>query len=266
MGKVTINQITIYKPNHTVRLQDTVVITLAAKQSNFTPADVPFDVIDEQQDFLIINKPAGLLVHHADTKPDELSLVNGLLHRYPDMQALESLQRPGIVHRIDKNTSGLLLIARKQQAQAALAALFKERKIHKVYRAVVQGHPAPAGKIDLPIGRHPIDRHKMATFGIETRSALSYYKVIESFGDASLLEINIIPGRTHQVRVHCASMGHGLLGDSTYGVSSPLIARQALHAWHMSFSYAGKDFSYTAPLPDDLEELLAKLRSTPIEK
>ena len=260
-GCVTLNGTRVTKVSSTIRLNDSVTITFKSKQCNFDPADVAFDVIDEQPDFLVINKPAGLLVHHTATKPEEVTLINGLLFRYPEMKDLDSMDRPGIVHRIDKNTSGILIIARNQQAQQHFSQMFHDRQIHKTYLAVVRGTPANQGTIDLPIGRHPIDRHKMATFGVETRQALTHYKVIEQFKTAAILEVNIITGRTHQVRVHCASMGHGLLGDDTYGITSPLINRHALHAWKVSFNYLGKDFSYQAPLPDDLTQLIDALKS-----
>lgn len=260
-GHVLINNAPMLKSNYSVKATDIITLTLKNKEWNLAPAPVPFGIIDEQEDFLVINKPAGLLVHHAASSPEEITLVNGLLHAYPDMQNTDSTQRPGIVHRIDKNTSGLLLVARNLEAQNTIAAMFKARQIEKTYLAVVDGVTPPSGKIDLPIGRHPTERHKMSTIGIESRSALSYFKVQEQFPAATLLEVRIVTGRTHQIRVHCAALGHGLLGDATYGVKSPLIDRQALHAWQMKFEYKGKAFSYQAPLPADIEKLLTALRT-----
>ena len=259
-GLVIVNGATVAKNNHTLRLNDEVMVTLQTKPCNVDPAPVNFTVIDEQQDFIIVNKPAGLLVHHAATAPHETTLVNGLLFKYPEMQELEGDERPGIVHRIDKNTSGLLIVARTLQAQHAFADMFKQRQIKKTYLAVVNGSPAADnGSISLPIGRHPTERHKMATFGIDTRPALSHYTVIARNNGASLLEVSIVTGRTHQIRVHCASIGHGLLGDDTYGVTSPFITRQALHAWKMGFIYGGIEYTYEAPLPQDLNLLLQQL-------
>jgi 23S rRNA pseudouridine1911/1915/1917 synthase len=248
------------KSNYCVKPADIISITFKNREWNLDPTPVAFEVIDEQEDFLIINKPAGLLVHHATSSPGEITLVNGLLHSYPDMHNTESAQRPGIVHRIDKHTSGLLLVARNLQAQAALSAMFKDRKIEKTYLAVASGITPATGRIDLPIGRHPTERHKMSTIGIESRNALSFFTAKEFFKEATLLEVRIVTGRTHQIRVHCAAIGHGLLGDSTYGQSSPLIERQALHAWQMKFEYKEKSFSYQAPLPEDITRLLTALR------
>jgi 23S rRNA pseudouridine1911/1915/1917 synthase len=180
------------------------------------------------------------------------------------MQDLEGSERPGIVHRIDKNTSGLLLVARNLQAHNLLSALFKERKIQKTYLAVVNGVPPASGRIDLPVGRHPTERHKMSTKGIEARPALTFFTVEQQLNDASLLAVRIVTGRTHQVRVHCAAIGHGLLGDDVYGVKSPFIDRQALHAWQIQFSYKGQDFSFQAPLPDDMQDLLTALAGTKV--
>lgn len=261
-GFVLVNDLPLAKNNYRIKLNDTVSATLRTKLCNTAPAHVDFEVIDEQPDFLVINKPAGLLVHHTATNPEEITLVNGLLHRFPDMQKIEGNERPGIIHRIDKNTSGVLLVARNLQAHNAFTALFKERKIEKTYLAVVTGNPPASGRIDLAVGRHPTERHKMSTIGIESRSALSFYKVQEQFSTASLLEVRIVTGRTHQVRVHCAAIGHGLLGDEVYGVKHPLIARQALHAWRVTFSYQGKEFNYEAPVPSDMQRLLQALTGT----
>ncbi len=261
-GFVLINELPLTKSNYRLKLNDRVHATLRTKLCNTAPAHVEFEVIDEQPDFLVINKPAGLLVHHTATNPEEITLVNGLLHRFPDMQKIEGNERPGIIHRIDKNTSGLLLVARNAQAHNTFTALFQERKIKKTYLAVVAGNPSADGRIDLAVGRHPTERHKMSTIGIESREALTFYKVQQQFSTASLLEVRIVTGRTHQVRVHCAAIGHGLLGDEVYGVKHPLIARQALHAWRVAFTFQGKEFSYEAPLPDDMQGLLRGLAAT----
>ncbi|NDD54752.1 RluA family pseudouridine synthase [bacterium] len=260
-GHVQVNEKALQKSNYTIKLADTVIVTLKTKEWNFAPTPVDFTVVDEQPDFVVINKPAGLLVHHTATDPEAVTLINGLLHRYPEMHGFDSPERPGIVHRIDKNTSGLLLVARTLQAQHAFAALFKERAIEKTYLAVVDGVTPTAGRIDFPIGRHSTERHKMSVVGLESRPALSLYTRQEAFAKASLLAVRIVTGRTHQIRVHCAAIGHGLLGDEIYGIATPLIGRQALHAWQMAFTYQGKRFTYEAPLPDDMGRLLEDLRS-----
>lgn len=260
-GCVAINGKPMTKSSYTIKESDSITVTFIKKQLNLAPEAVEFEVLDAQEDFLIVNKPAGLLVHHTATMPDTASLINGLLHRYPEFTAFDTPERPGIVHRIDKNTSGLLIIARNPIAQATLSAMFKNRHISKSYLAVVNKNPELSGTIDLPIGRNPVHRHMMATFGIEARSALTHYRVLQHFQGASLIQADIITGRTHQIRVHCASMGHGLLGDDVYGETSKLIARQALHAWKMAFTYNGKEYSYTCPLPEDFKKLLQELVS-----
>lgn len=217
---------------------------------------VDFGIVDQQPDFFVINKPAGLVVHPTQSALEEVTLVNGLLHRFAEFQGFEDKERPGIVHRLDKNTSGLMLIARNQKAQIELASMFKNRQIHKTYLALVSNHPPQKGTVDLPIGRHPHERHKMSTFGIEARPALTHYNVLKYYNDSTLIAANIVTGRTHQIRVHCAAIGHGLIGDATYGVSSKLIDRQALHAWKISFEYKGKLHEYTQPVPDDFKNAL----------
>jgi 23S rRNA pseudouridine1911/1915/1917 synthase len=261
-GCVTINNRPALKSNYCLKPLDTVTVTLKSKQSNFQPAPVAFEVLDENEDFVIINKPAGLLVHHAPATPDELTLVNGLLYRYGLIDGFEDKTRPGIVHRIDKHTSGLLVVARTPKAHFELAKLFQDRHINKTYLALVTGHPADQGTINTPIGRHPTERHKMATKGIELKPALTHFVTTERFENYSLVHANIITGRTHQIRVHFASIGHPLLGDAIYGKQSPDFDRQALHAWHMSFTYRGKDFTYECPLPEDFNNILEKLRKT----
>ena len=260
-GHVLVNN-TASKSNYSIKKADQINVIFTIKQYNLAPQPVVFDVIDEQDDFIVINKPAGLLVHQATTASDEVSLVNGLLHRYQDLQKFDDAQRPGIVHRLDKNTSGLIIVARNQQAHQELCKLFKYRKISKTYLAVVDQIPPLTGKIDLPIGRHPIERHKMGTFGIDTKPALTHYKTLAQYADSALLAATIVTGRTHQIRVHFASQGHGLLGDATYGVASPLIKRQALHAWKMSFEYKEKQYSYICPVPADIRELLRQLSAS----
>ncbi len=254
-GLVTINESVVNKSNHRVRAGSQVGVLFKTKEYNLAPTAVDFEVIDEQPDFLIINKPAGLLVHHAASTPDEVSLVNGLLHRYPDMQGIDTTNRPGIVHRLDKHTTGLIIVARNHEAQIALSNAFKERQMHKTYLAIVTGTPLATGSIALPIGRHPRERQKMATFGIDVRPALTHYTVLEQYKEHAIVSVRLITGRTHQIRVHFAALGHSLVGDSVYGRASDLIARQALHAWQLSFTFKGQSFSYTAPLPDDLQAL-----------
>jgi len=254
-GAVTVNA-QVPKNNYHIKLGDVIHITFMVKEYNLAPAPVDFDIIDQHPDFLIINKPAGLAVHPAANNPEEITLINGLIHRFKELAVLDDNQRPGIVHRIDKDTSGLLVIARNQQAQIELSAMFKDRKIHKKYLALVHKHPVKQGTIELPIGRHRCQRHKMTTFGIEARPAFTSYNVLNYYDEYTLLETTITTGRTHQIRVHCASMGNPIVGDEMYGSPSKMIGRQALHAWHIAFEYKGKPYSYTCPVPADFKEIL----------
>ncbi len=260
-GAVHINNQPATKPSRPVITGETVAIIIPPPPlSPLTPHPVSFEVVAEEPDFLIINKPAGLTVHHAASSPDEITLVHGLLDRYPEFSQFESNERPGIVHRLDKNTSGLLLVARNPQALTALAQLFKDRLLEKKYHAFVAGWPPRQGTIDLPIGRDPIHRHKMSTHGIPSRHATTHYTTLNYYQhNVSLLELTIITGRTHQIRVHCAHEHFPILGDTTYGSDSLLINRQALHAYSLRFCYKNKEYAYTAPYPADLVRLQEKL-------
>ena len=262
-GIVSLNGKTAKKPSTSVKRGDTISFYYPPPPAyKATPRKIDFQVIDEQPDFLIINKPAGLLVHAASTSSQEVTLVDGLLHLFSELKDFDNKQRPGIIHRLDKDTSGLMIIARTISAQFELSKLFKQRSISKSYLAVVQGKPAHEGKIDLPIGRHPKHRHKMVHYGIASRDATTFYKVLKYYEKTALISAQIITGRTHQVRVHCAAIGHKMLGDLTYGVSTPHINRQALHAWKLSFEHKGKRYSYTCPVPKDFSHLLKTLHQS----
>jgi 23S rRNA pseudouridine1911/1915/1917 synthase len=255
--QIYVNERSISKNSHLLKSADVIKICfMPMHEFKITPQKVDFEILDQQEDFLIINKPAGLVVHQGASKFGQPSLVHGLLYHFQEFQQFDDKERPGIVHRLDKDTSGILLIARNPQAQIYFSNLFKNRDIRKTYLALVKGHPNPEGTIALPIGRHPAKRHMMSTNGICSRQALTFYQVKTYFDNQALLEVKPITGRTHQIRVHLAAQGHGILGDQTYGVISPLIRRQALHAWQISFEFKGKQYNYTAPLPADFEALL----------
>jgi 23S rRNA pseudouridine1911/1915/1917 synthase len=263
-GLVRVNDRPVLKSSYPLKQTDTITLTFPPpKDYNLTPTQVAFDIVDVQPDFIVVNKPAGLVVHSSESNKDEISLVNGLLFYFQDLKNLVDVanpQRPGIVHRLDRNTSGLLLVARHQEAQIRLATMFRDRQIHKTYLAVVHGHPDKTGTINLPIGRSPTARHKMTSGGIVSRTALTHFKVLAYYPTTSLLALTIVTGRTHQIRVHCTAIGHPVVGDTTYGTASHDIARQALHAWHLSFTYQDKEYSYTQPLPKDIKQLIQKLR------
>ena len=214
----------------------------------------------EDPDFYIIEKPAGLMVHRPSTSSVELTLIDWLVHQVPEIINIGHPERPGIVHRLDKNTTGLLIVPRTSRAHMLFSDLFKNRDIKKTYLAVVRGHPEKEGTIELPIGRDPITRNKMTVNGIEAREAVTRYKVLTYFENAALVEIYPVTGRTHQIRVHFKAIGHPLLGDQLYGTRSPLIKRHALHATQLTFDFKGKPYTFTSTPPQDFELLLSKLK------
>jgi len=247
----------IAKKSHKIHNLDLIEVSIPEeKPIDLEPQKVDFEIIDIQKDFLIINKPAGLLVHYAPNNVTEKSLVNGLLYQFKELNDFEDKERPGIIHRLDKDTSGLLIVARNIPAQIKLSQMFRDKKITKKYLVLVKGHPEKSGKIDFDIGRHPIKRHMMSHLGISPRKALTYYKVLAYYKDCSLVEAIIVTGRTHQIRVHFAAIGHGVIGDSVYGVQSKHMNRQALHSWKVSFEFNGQQYSYQKPVPKDFQNLL----------
>lgn len=261
-GIVTVNTKPVSKSSTLLKIGDSVQFYFpTAPDLRATPQPVDFEIIDEQHDFIVINKPAGLLVHMAHTASTEKTLVDGLLFHFKELKTFDESVRPGIVHRLDKDTSGLMLIARNTPGHIELARMFKEHLVEKTYLAVVNKKVQTSGRIDLPIGRHPSEGHKMSHLGFARKPATTFYKPIKWYKNSTLLSVRIITGRTHQIRVHCAAIGHGLLGDAIYGFNTPLINRQALHSWKLSFEYKGQKFTYHAPVPRDFKELLMALNN-----
>ncbi|MGQ0801576.1 MAG: 23S rRNA pseudouridine(1911/1915/1917) synthase RluD [Pseudomarimonas sp.] len=236
---------------------------------------ISLDVLYEDADLLILNKPVGLVVHPGAGNPTG-TLVNALLHLDP---TLASLPRAGIVHRLDKDTSGCLLVARTVRAHTALVAMLSERLIHRQYEAVVQGEPVAGGRVDAPIGRHPVDRLRMAVTE-EGRPAATQFRVRERFRGFTSLQVNLESGRTHQIRVHMAHLRLNLLGDQLYGASLRLprgasadvieklrgFRRQALHAEKLQFThpFSGDMVEANAPRPADLQDVLVALRAASV--
>jgi 23S rRNA pseudouridine1911/1915/1917 synthase len=241
--------------------QVTMEIPPPTPPEHIAPESIPLKVIYEDQDLLVVDKPAGMTVHPAPGNREH-TLVNALLGRLPTLQAGET-SRPGIVHRLDKDTSGLILVAKSNLAHQRLAAQFKERAVSKVYLALVGGHLTPReGTIEASIGRHPRDRKRMAV--VESgRAARSEYHVLEYPGKYTLLEVRPRTGRTHQIRVHLAAIGFPVVGDSAYGGKSDLIGRQFLHASRLGFRLPStsewKEFE--SPLPPDLQDVLGRIGS-----
>jgi 23S rRNA pseudouridine1911/1915/1917 synthase len=235
------------------------------------PEDLPLEILYEDDELVAIDKPAGMVVHPAPGAWRG-TVVNALLHRRLVAQDL-SEGRPGIVHRLDKETSGVLLVARTQHAQRALASAFHDRRVEKVYLAIVLRVPrAPAGSVEWGIGRHPHERKRMSIRSRSPRSARTRYTLLESFGTLSLLRLEPETGRTHQIRVHLAAMGHPVLADPLYGARKgralPIrgpgqdFPRQALHAAEIRFPHpsTGAIVRVEAPLPHDMRSLLEDLR------
>ena len=225
--------------------------------------DLPLRILYEDQDVIVIDKAAGMVVH-AGAGHTKGTLVNALLHHFGSLSSLNGELRPGIVHRLDRDTSGVLVVARNNAAHQALAQQFQSRQVEKAYLALVHGHPRPAqGRITSPITRDPIRRTRMTTHLGTGRSALTDYRVIEEFKNMSLLEVRIGTGRTHQIRVHLASLGHPVFSDRLYGAPAALgFSRFFLHAFRLSFRSpsSGQPITIESPLPPELSRYLDALR------
>jgi 23S rRNA pseudouridine1911/1915/1917 synthase len=239
---------------------------------------LPLDILYEDPHLLVVNKAAGLVVHPAAGHASG-TLVHGILYHCPDLEGIGAEKRPGIVHRLDKDTSGIMVVAKNARAHDDLSRQFKARSIEKHYLALVVGSPkADNGRIDLPIGRHPVERKKMSARSRRGREALTLWQVRERFIGATLIDVELKTGRTHQIRVHCQAMGFPILGDPIYGrkgaakqitAGNPAwqavfqsAARQMLHAHRLGFKHPADDrpLSFEAPLPADMADLLEKLR------
>lgn len=227
--------------------------------------DIPLDIIYEDSDLLIVNKPAGMVVHPA---PGNYSgtLVNALMYHCGDnLSSINGVIRPGIVHRIDKNTSGLLMVAKTDKAHSELSHQLAEHSITRRYRAIVYNNiKEDEGTVDRPIGRDPKNRLRNAVTDINSKNAVTHYKVLERFGKFTFVEARLETGRTHQIRVHMAYMKHPLLGDDLYGPAGNKLGvkRQMLHAGILGFVHpsTGEYMEFESPLPDDFTGVLEKLR------
>ncbi len=244
--------------------------------SALLPEPLDFQVLFEDASIIVVNKPAGMVVHPAPGHGSG-TMVHGLLHRFPDMEGIGGEMRPGIVHRLDKDTSGALVVAKNQAAHMQLSAQFKSRNIDKHYLGIVYGtFDRQQGVIDLPIGRHPSERKKMSVMTRRPRNAETRWRIREAFCDITLLDLKILTGRTHQIRVHCAAIQHPLVGDPVYGprkgrrpVKSKVVedilepvARQMLHAFRIELDHpvSGERLRFEAPIPEDMAALIHGLR------
>jgi 23S rRNA pseudouridine1911/1915/1917 synthase len=256
-GHIRLNDMVV-KPGHPVKSGDMVSITLPQEEITAPlPQSIPLEIVYEDKDIVVINKSAGLTVHPAPGHREN-TLVNAILAKYPDMASFNGSERPGIVHRLDKDTSGLMVIARNKKAQDDLIKQFKRHEVNKGYITLVKGKLEPEhGVIDAPIGRHPVHRQRMAVVK-GGRDAKTDYKVIKYIGSYTLLEVILQTGRTHQIRVHLAAIGFPVVGDNVYGVKSPYLKRQFLHAYKLGFNLPsnGDYREFNAELPDDLQSAL----------
>jgi 23S rRNA pseudouridine1911/1915/1917 synthase len=236
-----------------------------AEPSQLVPEAIPLDIIFENDDLMVVNKPAGMVVHPAAGHGSG-TLVHAALAHAPKMEGIGGEKRPGVVHRLDKDTSGIILLAKNDQAHRWLQEQFRLRKTVKTYIALVDGKPpTPTGRIEAPVGRDSIHRQLMAVTGIKKgREAVSEYRILESFREHTLLEVHPLTGRTHQIRVHMKFIGCPVAGDRVYGHRHPTIElhRQFLHAARLGILLPGEERprTFEAPLPMDLEQVLERLR------
>jgi 23S rRNA pseudouridine1911/1915/1917 synthase len=229
---------------------------------------IPLRIVFQDQDIAVVSKQPGLVVHPAAGHHDG-TLVNALLYALPDLGKVGEEVRPGIVHRLDRDTSGLMVVAKHEDALVRLQAMVKRREVKRWYLALLHGMPpSVSGTIDAPVGRDQRDRKKMAVTG-EGKPAITHFKLLESLPGYSLVEVELVTGRTHQIRVHFSHIGHPVAGDRVYGRFGekdrlPGLARQFLHAWRLDFDHPlkNKPLSFTDPLPDDLAEVLEYLGGT----
>ena len=254
------------RPSQPVRQGDRIELTIPPPTPlDLAPEDIPVPIVYEDDDLLVVDKPSGLTVHPAPGHPSH-TLVNALLALRPNLSGIGGAQRPGIVHRLDKDTSGLMLVAKHDAAHHSLAGQLQQRRVQKRYLAMVWGCPRPeTGTVDAPIARHPADRKRMAVV-TGGRDAVTHYDVLERLPDTALVETRPVTGRTHQIRVHMAHIGCPLVGDALYGPRRPsIVARHFLHAASLTFRLpaSGETVTVTAPLPPDLRAALEALREGP---
>ncbi|MBQ2144909.1 MAG: RluA family pseudouridine synthase [Oscillospiraceae bacterium] len=264
-GAVTLDGKPLRKQDKTVAGADYAVVLPEVKPVAVEARAMPLDVVWEDADLLVLNKPKGVVVHPAPGHWDD-TLVNALLyHCRDDLSGINGELRPGIVHRIDKDTSGLLIVAKNDFAHQALAAQLQDHSLSRVYDAIVCGGiREDEGTVDAPIGRHPTDRKKMAVTVKNSRRAVTHYEVVERFDGYTRIRCRLETGRTHQIRVHMAYKNHPILGDTVYGRAKPELGltSQCLHAGSLTFRHprTGEPVTVTCPLPDYFEEVLEKLR------
>ncbi len=264
-GEVLVNGKTV-KAGFQLSKGDEVSVNIPEpKELDVEPQKMDLDIVYEDDDVILINKPKGMVVHPAPGHTTD-TLVNGLLYHCKDnLSGINGVARPGIVHRIDRDTTGILIVCKNDISHNSIAAQLKEHSINRRYRALVHGNlKEDTGTVEGPIGRHPVDRKKMAINERNGKPAVTHYTVLERFGNYTLIECKLETGRTHQIRVHMTSIGHPLVGDEVYGPAKcPFkLQGQCLHAMVLGFVHprTGEYMEFSADLPEYFEELLKKLR------
>ena len=253
------------KPRYLAREGDLITIKLPKpKELEIIPENIPLDIIFEDRDILVVNKPKGMVTHPAPSNTTN-TLVNGLIYYNNSISSVGDITRPGIVHRLDKDTSGVLVIAKNQKSYEVLVEQFKRRKVKRMYIALVYGQlQLKEATVNAPIGRHPIDRKKMAVVYENSKDAITIYKVLREFRDYSLLELHLQTGRTHQIRVHMAYLNHPIVGDMIYSKRKNEfnITSQLLHAKAIGFYHPrnGKYMEFESQLPDEFLNIIELLK------
>ena len=260
-----VNGVTRTKSGHELRAGDRVEFTPPEPEPlSVEASDIPLDIVYEDAGFAVVNKPRGMVVHQASSYRANDTLVNALLFRLKDLSGVNGVIRPGIVHRLDKDTSGLIVVAKTDEAHRSLAEQIEKKTARRIYVAIADGNfREDSGTVDAPIGRNPRDRKKMAVVE-KGRRAVTHYEVLERFGAYTLVRYELETGRTHQIRVHSAYIHHPVTGDALYGGSTALFKDgQLLHAEKLILKNpaTGEEMTFTAPLPADFAAVLARLRS-----
>lgn len=263
-GNITVND-QQEKSSYKVSTGDEIVIEVPeAEEIQVEPENIPIDILYEDDDIIVVNKDWNMVVHPAPFH-EKGTLVNALLYHCDNLSGINGRIRPGIVHRLDKDTSGVLVVAKSDMANRSLINQFKNREVDKVYKTLVKGYLSyNVGEINAPIGRNPKYRKLMAVVKENSKPAVTHFEVEERFRDYTWVEVKIETGRTHQIRVHFSYMDHPVVGDDKYGYEQDKlpVKRQMLHAYQLSITHprTGKAMTFTAPIPGDIEEILEELR------
>lgn len=269
-SNVFVNKKGEIKSGYRVKTGDIIEILLPDEKITLRPEPIPIEILYKDDDIVVVNKPAGLVMYPAAGHRSG-TLMNALAYHIDKLASVGGPLRPGVVHRLDKDTSGVVVVALSEKAYYALIEVFKRREIRRAYYAIVFGHmKEKEGEIELHIGRSKTHRKKMSTMVKRGRYAKTYWRVMEEYRDATLIEVRLATGRTHQIRVHFSSIGHPVLGDSVYGRKTSLkikertikIPRQMLHAFELGFVHPvmGEWLEFSSPMPEDILDLIQKLR------